>query len=574
MKDYKKIIIKNFKRAKLEPRDYQIKVINEILNAFIDDRESNVVLNAPTGSGKSAIALVTMLSLNEINYNDRLFETIDDFGKPELIEGGNILMHLNVLVHQYEDMIKPISNAMVLVGANNYYCDVHSCNADSCTYSEDIRAKKYNLECNCCEYKKDMILKASCNYFITNYAYFFVANFKAKLINIFDECHLIDDAYNSANTTIINAVYILNLFGNVTYGLSDTKINELLMCLEHVNETNYKELITEFLQSLVQVINKIQEGINCYINDTEETNIKTLANLKSQYKKHYYEYLKLKKYLKEECEHVVDIYFQELDLPEEVDLFNIKYTTKNIKLQPIFIRNELSYIEDSSKFKLFMSATNPVILYDEVMKLKSYKVINIPPVFDKSLKTIVETPIAKMNFKAMNDDKVFSNIVSFINKISMLHKNENGLILVPSFVVAEQLKEMLNIEHEMFVHSSETPLYDLLETYTASNNLRVLVTPSGYEGLNLYDDLGKWQIIIKAPYANLNDKRIKYISENYNSVYMSNTLVKIVQGSGRCTRHKDDKSVTYLLDMNAINLFESNMNIWKDEFTIVSPNRN
>jgi len=94
----------------------------------------------------------------------------------------------------------------------------------------------------------------------------------------------------------------------------------------------------------------------------------------------------------------------------------------------------------------------------------------------------------------------------------------------------------------------------------------VLISPSLFEGVDLPDDASRFQIIVKAPYASLGDNRIKYIAENHKDIYSLNTILKIVQGCGRSVRSQNDHCTTYFLDNNIRWLWNSDDNIWKNEF--------
>jgi len=93
-----------------------------------------------------------------------------------------------------------------------------------------------------------------------------------------------------------------------------------------------------------------------------------------------------------------------------------------------------------------------------------------------------------------------------------------------------------------------------------------LISPSLFEGIDLPDDDSNYQIMIKAPFQSLGDKRIKYILDNYPGIYRIMTLFKIIQGLGRSTRHIEDKSITYCFDKHIYDLFTSKTNVWIDEF--------
>jgi len=85
-----------------------------------------------------------------------------------------------------------------------------------------------------------------------------------------------------------------------------------------------------------------------------------------------------------------------------------------------------------------------------------------------------------------------------------------------------------------------------------------LVSPSLDTGVSLDDDLGRFQIIIKAPYLPLGSKRIKKQFDKNPQYYGMKMLDTLIQMSGRCTRSIKDHSVTYILDGAAVKAVTSN----------------
>jgi Rad3-related DNA helicase len=89
-----------------------------------------------------------------------------------------------------------------------------------------------------------------------------------------------------------------------------------------------------------------------------------------------------------------------------------------------------------------------------------------------------------------------------------------------------------------------------------------------FEGLSLDDDLSRFQIYVKAPYASLGEKRVKYIADNYKQLYELQTILRIIQGAGRSVRSEEDYATTYMLDSMLSYLWKSRLNEWKDEFSV------
>src|SRR5690625_7243688 len=68
------------------------------------------------------------------------------------------------------------------------------------------------------------------------------------------------------------------------------------------------------------------------------------------------------------------------------------------------------------------------------------------------------------------------------------------------------------------------------------------------EGIDLADDLARWQVICRIPYANLGDAQVKARSEQDPSWYDWRTCLSVGQAHGRSVRARDGYAVTYLLD--------------------------
>ena len=120
-----------------------------------------------------------------------------------------------------------------------------------------------------------------------------------------------------------------------------------------------------------------------------------------------------------------------------------------------------------------------------------------------------------------------------------------------------------------FEHKQGEKLQVVLDDFKKYNKgPAVLISPSAFEGIDLSDDLSRFQIIVKAPFPSLGDKRMKFILDKYPEIYEIITIQKLVQGAGRSVRSPDDYAKTYILDQNAQRLFTSAKNIWKDEFDL------
>jgi len=88
-----------------------------------------------------------------------------------------------------------------------------------------------------------------------------------------------------------------------------------------------------------------------------------------------------------------------------------------------------------------------------------------------------------------------------------------------------------------------------------------------YTGLDLKDDLSRFQIIAKVPYPDLGDRWTDAKRKASKQWYTWQTALRLVQGYGRSVRSKDDWAKTYVLDSGFENFVKKNKNILPDWFT-------
>ena len=134
-----------------------------------------------------------------------------------------------------------------------------------------------------------------------------------------------------------------------------------------------------------------------------------------------------------------------------------------------------------------------------------------------------------------------------------LHPHDRGLVHVSSYsqareVVARSGNPRL-ITHEN-AQDKEIRMTEMYETRGA-----VLVSPSSHEGLDLYGDRSRFQVIAKLPYAGLGDKRVKRRMETDKKWYPLHTAEKLIQACGRSIRSNTDYAVTYIVDAGFDNFY-------------------
>lgn len=557
---YEQQILESFAALNKSPRGTQLETINQILEAYIDQGKTNVVLSAPTGSGKSIIGAVVADTLHRLIHEESLNQC-----------ASFILMGTNVLTEQYAQTFDKNKNFILVKGANNYKCDVLSddvefVGADNCCHRDMKKSQDRELislvenVCVNCEFQKIKRAKHVTNHLITNFSYFFIDRMFTKqhsrrTITVWDEAHTLNDAFAEHCAIYISESRLAKLSEEMAEQLkfTDTKIFNTIQDIKKaivdkkINDENYLEYI-EKLQGLYRLAkDRATDLAKSVIN----SDIKLYTKL-NKLGKRYGDYVsKIDDLLDYNYEHI----------------FELNEKLKEVTVKPIFVGQMFQPLINSD-FQLFMSATiSDKLLYDTFEILPEHTAfIKMPSAFPIENKKVVFFNIEKLNYATMKDSNVQKKLITACKKLTEKHINENesGIILTPSFDVTEMIARQLTVK--TFEHKRGTKLADVVEAFKKCKSPAVLLSPSMFEGISLDDDLSRFQIFVKAPYASLGEKRTKYIAENHSSYYTLQTILKIIQGAGRSVRHIEDHAVTYCLDTSLSFLWKNNLNVWKDEF--------
>lgn len=221
-------------------------------------------------------------------------------------------------------------------------------------------------------------------------------------------------------------------------------------------------------------------------------------------------------------------------------------------IKPVFIdRFVPEIISCRAKHVILLSAT---ILDVGVMSrslglddVAAYRMRNRFPVENRP---IIYSPAAKMTGGRDKMAQWMPKMVSAIEKILEKHEGERGIIHTHSNAIMQQIIAGVKPKLSKRLTSQlQFPDKNLQLQYHASVPDSVLIAPAMHEGIDLKDDLSRFQIICKIPYANFyDDVQLAKRIEVDGSYYTWLTSLKLVQSYGRSIRSKDDKAVTYIID--------------------------
>ncbi|MCV0372621.1 MAG: DEAD/DEAH box helicase family protein [Nitrosarchaeum sp.] len=226
---------------------------------------------------------------------------------------------------------------------------------------------------------------------------------------------------------------------------------------------------------------------------------------------------------------------------------------RSISIKPVDVSKfATSFFE--TDYQIFMSATIDKQSFCENMGFNAADVafIDTPKSpFPLENRTIEFLNIRRLSYGSTEEDEL--EVIKTIDEILDEHSSERGIILTSSVPRCQKILRYLspkNTRRIRICHSinKDGKTQDEIISEHAEDPTGVLLSSSLWEGVDLKDDLSRFQIIAKIPYPNYKEKRIKAKMEKFPSWYTAQTLTKLLQGFGRSIRSENDWARTYVLD--------------------------
>lgn len=506
--------------------------INEILSAFDSDYKY-VLLDANTGSGKSAVARTVIDYLNVNNgFN------------------AYLLSSTKILQNQYyeESLIynKFNINYKVGKGRGNFTCkwEDKSCTEGECrTTTNSAFRCKYGLHDvdewdighwgECCPYweqKRDALFSDVC---ILNYDVLlsdFPHHYYNRNLMVCDEAHNLD-------TKIMNRISIslsekiLDGFGifleKEDYYDKNANIDYWVVQLKYIKDL----LNNHYLQGFYDDGNNV-----VYFKANQLNDMKHLID-------------KIDMRLNEIKENP-NIWF--VDIVD--DNGNKKITIKPIDIHQyakpyLFNKSELHLlmsgsIVDYRNFSKYLGLEDDEVYY--IQQESSFDMVNNNPLIPKYC--------GKLTFKEKK--KTLPKAYSVIDEIISNHMNEKGIIHCNSREFATKIYENCYDYDRFIIYGNSFEKEEAIEDLKRSDN-GIIVAYSLEEGLDLPNDDLRFQVLLKCPYPSLADKQIKARQKADYTWYLIETIRKIIQTVGRGMRNEDDYCTNYLIDTSFKNVLKN-----------------
>ena len=555
-------------------RPMQKETIVEVIYSWYHGSK-NFILDAPTGSGKSIIAMCVAGLLSDV------------YGKT-----GYILISDLSLLKQYEDDVDVYFPTWgVIRGRQTYTCQrnmmpftVGTCTLEGMTSYVDI-VTNYKECAPYCEYivarekaKEAPVTVCTYSHWLLQQNYVRAhlqenAPFQKRDFVICDEAHkLVDIVQNHFSPKFgkddLNKIYsvVENSSGNYSATLKD---------LENVrNEIKFNNDV----KALKDLLNKYVKYLDTLANAAERIKLSFSGLTDDPFSKEPPKMKSLSpadRKLLRNCEFVKDHFCKFDDYVKIINAIGPEAIVKNDSENGNNITfnciNE-SYLlrktfHTNAELKMYMSATigDPNIYASDICLTGKYVSSKLPICFDYSKSPIFYVNEYKMSYA--EKDRSFPQIMKMIESILSMYPDKRGIIQTGSYAFANKLYEEINpsLQSRLILYKDTLEKQESLDAYKFADN-KVLIGPSLVEGLSLDDDLCRFLIIMKIPYLSLADKYVD-AKRKYNPIWYSNaTSILMLQGIGRGVRNEHDWCVTFILDACFQGLFNTTKSMYPPEF--------
>jgi len=497
-----------------------------------------IICSAPTGSGKSLIAKTIATALAKPPSSDfkSFIESYDAFKQDfsgtytyedECLQtppfGAFTLTITKSLQDQYFQLLPSTD---IVKGKSNYICNIDdnfTVDLAPCTF-----VSKLKDECcskNGCLYYNARNKALLSEFAVLNYKMFFSlpGHVKRKNVIICDEASELEEE-------------LVRQFS------ADISYNQLEQC-----EIQIKKLLTDNHKHVLIWVSNLIEKINLRLQHFTDLGSKNLTLLTKHDRSKYNYLLNLQKSLTtinslwSQCEYVVD------------------YDVSKVSLTPLHAAPLTKHIFNYADKIILMSAT--IVDHKHFAKslgIKDYCFIEGFSNFDPSKSPIYISNQYKLNYKNLKNN--LPKICNQIESILSHHQKEKGIIHTHTQEITNYIQTKLGKNSRLLFRDTSTPNEIILKEHYETDEPTVLVSPSLAFGIDLKDDLARFQIIVKLPFLPLSSKRIKLLVERDQDWYTNKMLSAVVQATGRATRSKTDHSKTYILDSTLIQIIKNTRN--------------
>jgi ATP-dependent DNA helicase DinG len=247
------------------------------------------------------------------------------------------------------------------------------------------------------------------------------------------------------------------------------------------------------------------------------------------------------------------------------------YKVDKLELKPLDISSYCKSVFEKGSKVLIMSATilnNKAFCKSIGLGIDDVKFIRVKSDFPVEHRAIYPLNIAYLNYSNLQSLDTKVKISRAVDNLMSIYKNDKGIIHTTSYEQLTFIKDNISKENarRLLITDPEIQRDEVIFQHTSTKKPTVLISPSLHTGLDLKDELSRFQIITKVPYPSKGDRWTNAKRESDEEWYYWQTALRLIQAYGRSIRSKDDWAKTYILDSAFSYFIKKNKNMVPDWF--------
>lgn len=165
-----------------------------------------------------------------------------------------------------------------------------------------------------------------------------------------------------------------------------------------------------------------------------------------------------------------------------------------------------------------------------------------------------------------NLDQKLPEILKRVDYILGHYSKFKGVVHTHTYKIARFLWEYSCHRDRILFPENAGKLQSCLQNHIESDLPTVIISPSVYEGLDLKDDLARFQILVKVPWPYMADPLVGARNDVYPGYIEYLTALKIEQAKGRSSRSETDWSHNFMIDGSFTSFFRNNSYLFSKHF--------
>lgn len=238
-----------------------------------------------------------------------------------------------------------------------------------------------------------------------------------------------------------------------------------------------------------------------------------------------------------------------------------------LKLVPIDVRDQPPLLWPLGKVKkiILLSATiNRTDIEELGLDKRRVRIISAPSPIPAENRPVEVGPCINLSFR--HQAKTVPEMAQRLLELLARHP-EKGFVHAP-YGTAALLKKQLEGTSDRWLFHDNTDKSEVFDAFLKSptGEGKVLIASGMYEGVDLKEDIARWQVIAKVPWPSLAEPAIAFKAEMSPEWYNWETAKQVIQAVGRVCRTPTDYGITYIWDSTFERLYNENPELFSDSF--------